>query len=273
MHGEAYTFRRFYFLRASGDWDMQSFRYFFVFTAALLLASLGPRDTLALQVSPLVIDMGTVGPDSRKVITVVNSSNNEVPMELKVNLLDLGPDGELIRTEGGEDDFLIFPPQTIIPAGATQTFRIQWIGDPDIPKSRSYNISVNQIPVEIGEARERETSIQLQIVYSFLSIVTVRPPGGTSSFQVRNVERARAADGNPAVALTIENTGNLHNYLANAHLILTGADGWQKKMSPAEVSASGSGLVLPGNTRRFVVSVPDLPMDTGSINARVDFNR
>ena len=240
---------------------------------ALLLSALGPRDVLALQVSPLVIDMNTVGPDSRKVITVVNSADKQVPMELKVNKLDLGLNGELIRTEGGEDDFLIFPPQTVIPGGATQIFRIQWIGDPNIDKSRSYNISVNQIPVEMGEASEDKTSVRLQIVYSFLSVVTVRPPEGKSSFQIRSVERAEISKGRPAVAITIENTGNLHNYLANAHLILSDANGWQKEMSPTEVGASSSGLVLPGNTRRLVVAVPDLPADTGPIDARVDFRK
>ena len=253
---------------------MQSLRYFFAFTLALLLTFLSPRDALALQVSPLVIDMNTVGPDSRKVITVVNSSDNDAPMELKVNRLNLGLNGEMIRTKGGEDDFLIFPPQTVIPGGATQTFRIQWIGEPDIPKSRSYNISVSQIPVAVDKAPEGKTSIQLQIVYSFLSMVTVRPPEGMSSFQIRGVERVQTAQGRSALALTIENTGNLHNYLANARLTLTGDNGWEKEMSRAEMAnAVGSGLVLPGNTRRFVVPMADLPTDAGLIAAGVHFSQ
>ena len=253
---------------------MKSLRYFFVFALVLPFTLLGPRDAAALQVSPLVIDMSTVGSDSRKVITVVNSSDHEIPMELKVNQLDLGLNGELIRTEGGEDDFLIFPPQTIIPGGATQLFRIQWIGDPDISTSRSYNISVNQIPVERDATPKGDTSIQLQIVYSFLSTVTVRPLEGTSSFQIRSVERADTAQGKPALVLTIENTGNLHNYLANARLILSGADGWETEISPAEIANTvGSGLVPPGNMRRFLVPVANLPAETSPIDASVDFSQ
>jgi len=241
---------------------------------ALMLSLGGLPSAWALQVKPMVFDMSALGQDSRKVISVANDAATPVPMEVVVNRLDLGPNGEMIRTPGGGDDFLIFPPQTVIPAHATQTFRIQWVGDPDLPQSRSYNISVNQIPVQPPDsAPPGGTRLSLQIVASFLTTVTVRPAQGLSSFEVRGAEATKTHEGKPAVALTVENTGNMHNYLANARVELR-AGGWSEKLRPEDIRGRcGPALVLPGHTRRIVIPVNDLPSNPGPITGSVTFGK
>lgn len=237
---------------------------------ALLWALAGPAE--ALQVKPMIFDMSAVGADSRKTLSVANDADTPVPMEVVINRLDLGPNGEMIRSPGGEEDFLVFPPQTVIPPNATQTFRIQWIGDPDLAESRSYNISVNQLPVPPPETADGGTRLSLQFVASFLTTVTVRPAQGMSSFQVRGAEATKTQDGKPAVALRVENTGNMHNYLSNARIELRAGD-WSKKLKPEEIhNRCGPGLVLPGHTRRIVIPMEDLPSRPGPITASVDFN-
>lgn len=52
-----------------------------------------------------------------------------------------------------EDLFLIFPPQTIVPAGKTQALRIQWVG-PDVPISRSFTLYGVEAPVSLSEDGE-----------------------------------------------------------------------------------------------------------------------
>lgn len=236
----------------------------------LLWALAGPAE--ALQVKPMIFDMSAVGADSRKTLSVANDAATPVPMELVINRLDLGPNGEMIRSPGGEEDFLVFPPQTVIPPNATQTFRIQWIGDPDLAESRSYNISVNQLPVPPPETADGGTHLSLQLVASFLTTVTVRPAQGLSSFQVRGAEATKTQDGKPAVALRVENTGNMHNYLANARIELRAGD-WSKKLKPEEIhNRCGPGLVLPKHIRRIVIPMDDLPSRPGPITASVDFN-
>lgn len=242
--------------------------------AALLLAAMTlgmPGAAHALQVKPIIFDMSTAGAESRTTITVINSAATPVPMELQVNRLDLGPNGEMIKSPGGGDDFMIFPPQTVIPPNATQTFRIHWIGDPEIPESRSYNIEVNQLPVEAPKVADGETRMSIQLVYSFVTTVTVRPPQGTSSFQIRKAEFSRNEQGKSGVALTVENTGNLHNYLANADIQLD-AENWSKKLTPQTVRVlAGPGLVLPRHVRRIFIPLEDLPGNTGALSATVSF--
>lgn len=236
---------------------------------ALLLLVGG--NAFALQVQPMIFDMSATGPASRQVITVINTAPNPVPMELRVNRLDIGPNGETIRTEGGGEDFIIFPPQALIPANATQTFRVQWAGEPDLAESRSYNIAVSQLPVEVP-SDDAGVSAQVQIVYNFLTTVTVAPANGVSVLDVLDAEAAQTPDGKRAVALTLENSGNRHGYLADAELTLD-AGSWSRTLSPSEVRAfAGPGLVLPGHRRRILVPIDDLPSNPGRIAARLDFD-
>ena len=238
-------------------------------TIATLLST--PGGARALQVQPVIFDMSSTGSGTRQSITVVNSASKPVPMELKVNRLDLGPHGEMIKSPGGEDDFLIFPPQTIVPAHSTQTFRIQWVGDPAIAESRSYNILVNQIPVEVPESGSGKGKLSLQIVYSFVTTVTVRPPAGEASFRLRNAKAETNKEGKYGIALTIENTGNLHNYLANADVAVE-AGNWSKDLSPQTVRAlAGPGLILPHHTRTIFIPLEDMPKNPGSVSAEVRF--
>ena len=69
------------------------------------------------------------------------------------------------------DEFLVFPPQAVVPAGATQSFRIQWVGEPNIQKSQSYMFSVNQLPV-----KRKAGESGVQVVFNFGVIVSVAPP-------------------------------------------------------------------------------------------------
>ena len=73
----------------------------------------------------------------------------------------------------------MFPPQAVVPAGGTQTFRIQWVGEPNIQKSQSYMFSVNQLPV-----KRKSQDSGVQVVFNFGVIVSVAPPGAQSGMSL-----------------------------------------------------------------------------------------
>ena len=76
-----------------------------------------------MSVSPILTDMAPAGRDSRSTVTVVNTGTTTLPVEIVVNRLELGENGELGLTP--EDaDFLIFPPQAMIAPGAMLLTRI-----------------------------------------------------------------------------------------------------------------------------------------------------
>lgn len=237
----------------------------------------------AIQVKPMIFDMSTAGSNSHQTITVTNDQSKPIPVEVVINLLDIGPNGESIRTPGGEDDLLVFPPQTVIPPNSTQTFRVQWIGD-NIRESRGYNISINEVPIReninvTSKKQQGKQDLNLNIAFNFLLAAIIQPAMNSDSevkqesqsFKIHKVELAKNDRGQPCVALTIENLGRIHNYLANSTLKLRARD-WSRELVKDEIrNLAGPGLVLPKHTRRIIIPIDDLPKNPGNITANITF--
>ena len=48
--------------------------------------------------------------------------------------------------------FLVVPPQALMPPGATQNFRIQWVGEPQLCESQSYMLPV-ELPANVTQVQ------------------------------------------------------------------------------------------------------------------------
>lgn len=269
-----------------------------IFYTIACTLSLFATTARAMRVTPVIFDMTTTGAASKKIVSVTSNGTNPLPVELIVFPIDLDSNGKPIKLTGNEDDLMIFPPQAVIPPGKTQTFRVQWVGDPELPQSRSYSISINQVPVQIDmpDAQPDKVHTAVQVVLNFSIFATVQPTMGSAELKVRKVELEESADSTiepvpiakkskkkgkgkkiapqptkPAkVLLTIENSGNIHNYLLNAKLTLQ-ADNWSKTYLPEQIiQMLGPGIVLPKHTRRFTLNIEDLPVNPGRLSATID---
>ena len=105
-----------------------------------------PAASTAMSVQPVVIELTTFGRGMFATIPVENSFTTPLPVELTVQELGFDENG-VVPTGVDPGDLLIFPPQAIIAPGRTQSFRIQWVGDPEIERSKHYYITVAQLPV------------------------------------------------------------------------------------------------------------------------------
>lgn len=218
-----------------------------------------------MSVTPIVIDMVTTGRHSKASIRVVNDGAKKLPVEIVISRVELGPKGEKKSWPAG-DDFLIFPPQALVAPGATQTFRVQWVGEPLIKKSRTYIFSVNQVPVKMPKG---VTGVQL--VFNFAAVVNIAPPKGTASIALLKTGIGRDKKGKRKPALTVSNSGNIHAKLSDATIRLSGSGGWSKTLTPAFLRQSlGVGLVQPGKTRRLLLPV-ELPASVSNLRAEVDY--
>lgn len=225
----------------------------------------------AMSVSPILLDLKPSGRQASGQIRVVNTSQGTLPVELKVKTASVGPDGRVTTSDEGVDDLLMFPPQALIAPGATQVFRVQWIGDPDIPRSKTFMVSVAQQPV----ALPAETS-GIQLLYDFQVVVNVAPLTGQPNLQVRGAELTTDERGVRRAALTVSNDSNVHGYLSGASLRLElrddrGGRVWSQSYSPDDLRARvGIGLLQPGATRRFLLPF-DLPSEGTTITAEVSY--
>lgn len=228
----------------------------------VLLTVVGVQSAYALAVSPLVIDMSTGGRDGRATFTVTNDQKASVPVEIEIFRLELGIDGEKKRTPA-DADFVVFPPQAILKAGAAQVFRLQWAGDPALAQSNSYIVSVNQTPVKLPQ-----DASSVQIVFNFSVIVSVAPPASQAKLQALRVDVSQDKTQTPRPAVLVRNTGSRHAYLGDASLTLSAGD-WKRTITAPEMRQFvGVGLVQPGAQRRFVLPV-DLPPGASALSVEI----
>jgi fimbrial chaperone protein len=228
-----------------------------------IFAFVGIEPAHAVNVQPLAVEMVAIGSKSRATLQVVNDSAKPMPIEIAVKKADIGVDGKLTETPAGEE-FLVFPPQAVIPPGSTQNFRVQWVGAPDIKKSQGYMLYVNQIPVKM-----KAGDSGVQIVLDFGVILNVAPAGSQSALKVVSAEATN--DGKKQGAwITVENPSEMYSYFSDAKLTLESGS-WRKVLGPSQLKELiGYAVIQPGKTRRILVPM-EVPAGAGKLNAVIEY--
>ncbi len=98
---------------------------------AIIMTLVDPTNGAAFEVKPLIHDLESVGRRTTSTIVVTDPSYQPLLTEITVNqrVFDDAGVQELVSAD---DDLLVFPPLASIAPGATQSIRIQWLGDPQI---------------------------------------------------------------------------------------------------------------------------------------------
>jgi fimbrial chaperone protein len=225
-----------------------------------------PRAT-AMTVQPVVVDLQTSGRGMSQVVTVQNTFANPLTVELKVDELAFDESG---AHPTGKDpgDLLVFPPQALIQPGQTQAFRVQWVGDPDLKRSKHYYVTVAQLPVQLPQGQSA-----IQILYNFQVLVGVAPAGGKPDVKVVGAEIGHDQAGKPIPVLMVENDSATHGYLSEGRLRIVEKDAagkeiFQRSLPGPEIQQTiGFGLIAPGQKRRVSVPIP-LPAEGGTVEAQ-----
>lgn len=206
--------------------------------AALAMAVPGAAD--AMRVSPMVAEMTTRGTGAVTRIEVQNVNQANLPFETRVTRIDYDANGNMSETPA-DADFLVFPPQGVLSSGARQIVRLQWMGAPDMPASRAYYLSVNELPVAMSPAESKSAAAQVQVVYHMKALITVAPPKAAPNVEVVSAKPTtilpKAPPGSnappppgpatPGVEVVVRNTGNRYAMMAGERWLIdgTGMDG------------------------------------------------
>jgi fimbrial chaperone protein len=240
-----------------------------VFAAAIIA---GAMVADAMTVQPVVVELQTSGRGMSQTVSVENTFTNPLPVELRVEDLTFGADG-LTGTGHDSGDLLVFPPQALIQPGQTQTFRIQYVGDPAITRSKHFYVTVAQLPVQLPQGQSA-----IQILYNFRVLTSVSPANGAPAIRVVSAEIGRDAAGHPAPAVTFTNDSATHGFLSQGRLRIvqrdqTGHEVFRRVIPGPELQQTiGLGLVGAGQTRRVVIPVA-LPVDGGEVEAEFTADR
>ncbi|WP_343071048.1 fimbria/pilus periplasmic chaperone [Novosphingobium jiangmenense] len=237
-------------------------------TAAVALALMPVAPVRAMTVQPVVIDLKTSGREMSQVVTVENTFANPLPVELTVQELRLTETG-VAPTGQDPGDLLVFPPQALIEPGQTQSFRVQYVGDPALAGSKHYYITVAQLPVKLPEGQSA-----IQILYNFQVLASVAPAGAKPKLEIQGAEIGKDAAGKPVAVLTVGNAAAVHGYLSASKLRLvekdrSGKEQFRRTLSGPEIQQTiGFGLVGGNQTRKVTVPV-ELPLADGMIEATI----
>lgn len=198
----------------------------------------------AFEVSPMRMEMSPSGSGASTVITVRNTLAE--PLAIEVDAADriVAEDGTQ-TFEPNEEDFLLFPPQAFIQPGASQAFRVQYIGDPNPAMTRSYVINVSQVPVKEFDGTG------VRVVYRFGAAVYIHPKGAAPAL---SVEEVAAEDGK--VRLKIRNGGNRLAHLTNDRVAITTPNATLSYEWDELRTQIGNPLLPPMSTRSFVFDAP-----------------
>ena len=157
---------------------MQSLRKIAVALLVTVLGVVGSVAAYAMIVQPVVIDLTTAGRGMSDVVTVENTFDKPLPVEMRIEALELSSDG-VTPTGVDPGELVAFPPQALIPPGQRQSFRVQYVGDPDLARSKHYFVTAAQLPVETSD-----TTSNVQLLYNFQILVSVSPDGVKPSLSI-----------------------------------------------------------------------------------------
>jgi fimbrial chaperone protein len=246
---------------------------------AVLIVGLFAVSSDAMRVSPMVSEITTRGAGSSTRIEVQNIGAAALPYETRITRIDFDAEGKLIET-AADEDFLVFPPQGVVPVGGRQVVRVQWVGDPDLDVSRAYYVGVRQLPVEVEERPDGSAGMQVQVVYHMKSLVTVAPPGVEADVSVVSVRPTQVSAEAPApqidpaltggqpvaveppaevlapgIEVKVRNTGRRYALMSGAVWVVEGVsetgERTEIRLDPAVVNvAVGVGYLAPVNGER-----------------------
>lgn len=242
---------------------------FRAFASGLLAISalVAPASISAMTVQPVVIDLETAGRGMSEVIVVENTFDRTLAVELGIQALALTETGV---SATGEDtgELAVFPPQATIRPGERQSFRVQYVGDPELSRSQHYYVTVAQLPVQTNEAGSN-----IQLLYNFQVLVSVAPGDVRPAIAISSAEIGRDADGTPVPVVTATNSAAAHGYLSRGRLEVvqqdaSGREVHRETISGPQIQQSiGYGLIGGQQSRRIVLAEP-LPTAEGTLTVK-----
>jgi len=235
----------------------------------LLLGNIQP--SFAFKIEPISRTFTPTGSESTQSYDLISDKPESQAVEMSVVKREMDLDGNETYIPA-DDDFLIYPIQVILKAGATQTVRVTWVGESDPKQELAYRLVSQQVPInlkkpEVGKSTTPKAKIEILIKY--MGSLYIRPADVQPKLVLDSVI-AQTDKGKPAIAIILDNQGSGRASLKTYSLNLTSA-GKTVILKPDQLKEVVTGQnILANHKRRFIFSYPaDLPQ--GTVTATFDY--
>ncbi len=205
----------------------------------------------ALQMNPLSLVLKPSGGGAKQSFRVTNESNKPIAVQFSVMTRQQVNNREIRRP--ADKDFMIYPPQTIIPPRSTQKVRVEWLGSPNLQREKAYRLIAEQVYVSL----EKQKQTGINMLMTLVGALYVQPNATKSNVQVKAVQR----NGNK-LAVTLANGGTRHQLMNYSTLTLRNGNRVLTLKGNALKGINGNN-VLAGSTKRFFI-----PLPKGFVNGR-----
>jgi len=201
--------------------------------AALAVMLLAPASAHEVRPMRAVLPPGVFD----TLITVTNTRDYTLPIEVVVQKRDVNPDGTQTLIPA-DDDFLVFPPQFLLEVGQSQAIRVEYIGDRALRESQAYIIDVQEVPVV------PENFSGVVTVYNFGAALYLTAANARPQLQIENVRNEGSA-----VAFEVVNRGKDYGFLTQTGLsVLRGAE--ERRFGREALSELVENPIIPPNSAR-----------------------
>jgi fimbrial chaperone protein len=241
------------------------------FSIAVGLAGFFPKTVSAqgvYRLLPMSATFSPTGSGTTKSFEVNNSGDVPVAIEVYMTGREIGLEGEESNPDAG-DDFVVYPPQMIVPPGQTQLVRVTWLGDPDPDKELAYRIVADQVPIDFVEAQQGQNvpaepgqaNVSIRVFFRYSGTVYITPNGVRPEVVLTDVTQRKGKDGKDELILDFENIGTAHKNLTGLEVNLTSEQGKTVTLTKDNLQGVIGENILAGNKRRFVLPWPkELPV-------------
>ncbi len=176
----------------------------------------------AFQFSPLEQVFSPSGAESTKTYTIVNDSDDSIAIEISALTRDQDEFGNEINATAAAY-FSIVPAKVIVKPQSTQIVRVQYRGPRTVTNELAFRLRAEQIPYSQG--KNSQDKGMFNFLYVYTTSLYVNPSTPIERASVQKVAPVAAEDGTTMLAVTVINTGNVHQLLIDAQLVVTDSVG------------------------------------------------
>ena len=209
----------------------------------------------AYDLQPIVIQLTPAGSGSSQTMTITNTHQVPIAIEVKAYKRDQRPDGTDQLTLDDED-LIIFPPQMVIPPGQSQNFKVQWVGDSAPERELAYRIVTAQLPIKFDVPEVDGRRADLSVNYRYEAALYIMPPGVEPVAELQSAKAVAGEDGTTQIELEIASIGTRRAIIDEPLLEIKTPAGETHTLSGESILPLERLNILPGNTRIIRLPAP-----------------
>ena len=238
---------------------------------------LNSRPVLAggnFDLQPISTEFSPSGSAATQSFVIRSIGDKPVAIQISMATRKVGLDGKEANLDA-DDQFLIYPPQLVIPPGEQQTVRVTWLGDPNLTKELAFRIIAEQVPVDLTTVtvdNPNGGSAIIKVLFRFVGSVYIKPDGVAPKLVLESASSQKDKTGADQLVLTIANQGTAHRLLRNIKVMVTAGSGQSITLAGEKQLEGVLGEnILADSKRQFVLPWPkELPF--GPVTATFDTN-